>query len=298
MKTRFYFLSIAFALLLIPKTSHARDYNPNTGRFQTMDAFEGTQSDPQSLHKYTYCQNDPVDGTDPSGEAVYFVERKFDAWYGDPTWALEYGHGYLLFTATSNPGTVDPFWAGQPILHTFSWHPYTWDLHHATMGNTIGVPGRVWENHPADTDPGILHNAVPVTSDASQQAILLNYINGWMAAAKPGYDYGDPIHVKDENGHKNDIGKPHIPAPANGVFYSLYGQNCVWWDTVMLKNSGINVPQSVYTEISQYNHGVGYASYVISGERSPTIFGTTRGIPLGINLSLPGYDLSGFDTGL
>ena len=42
--------------------------NPSSGRFWTMDSFEGNQSDPLSLHKYLYAHADPVNGIDPSGE--------------------------------------------------------------------------------------------------------------------------------------------------------------------------------------------------------------------------------------
>ncbi|HEU4768602.1 MAG TPA: RHS repeat-associated core domain-containing protein [Pyrinomonadaceae bacterium] len=45
----------------------ARYMNPSTGRFQTMDAFEGLKFDPASLHKYTYANANPVDLVDPSG---------------------------------------------------------------------------------------------------------------------------------------------------------------------------------------------------------------------------------------
>ncbi len=45
----------------------ARYLNPAIGRFWTMDTFEGTQSDPLSLHKYLYAHNNPVNGCDPSG---------------------------------------------------------------------------------------------------------------------------------------------------------------------------------------------------------------------------------------
>ena len=45
----------------------ARYYDPLNGRFNQMDTFKGDQQDPQSLHKYLYCHNDPINGIDPSG---------------------------------------------------------------------------------------------------------------------------------------------------------------------------------------------------------------------------------------
>ncbi len=45
----------------------ARYYKPDSGRFWTMDSYEGSNEDPLSLHKYLYCQNDPMDRIDPSG---------------------------------------------------------------------------------------------------------------------------------------------------------------------------------------------------------------------------------------
>jgi RHS repeat-associated protein len=50
--------------------NRARYLNQNTGRFWTMDTddtSEGDNEDPLSLHKYLYCQADPVNGIDPSG---------------------------------------------------------------------------------------------------------------------------------------------------------------------------------------------------------------------------------------
>ena len=47
-----------------------RYYDPKTGRFNRLDPFWGNASDPQSLHKYTYCHGDPVNHIDPSG---YFL---------------------------------------------------------------------------------------------------------------------------------------------------------------------------------------------------------------------------------
>ncbi|MBX7222560.1 MAG: RHS repeat-associated core domain-containing protein [Blastocatellia bacterium] len=44
-----------------------RMMSPNTGRFFTMDPFEGRKPFPSSLHKYTYAHNDPVNHWDPTG---------------------------------------------------------------------------------------------------------------------------------------------------------------------------------------------------------------------------------------
>ncbi len=45
----------------------ARYHNPDSGRFWSADAFEGFASDPASLHRYTFNQNDPGNRIDPSG---------------------------------------------------------------------------------------------------------------------------------------------------------------------------------------------------------------------------------------
>ncbi len=45
----------------------ARYYNPVVGRFITEDSVWGNDSDPLSLNLYTYCYNDPINYSDPSG---------------------------------------------------------------------------------------------------------------------------------------------------------------------------------------------------------------------------------------
>ena len=45
----------------------ARFMNPNSGRFWNQDAYEGSNSDPASLHKYNYGSGNPVMFMDPSG---------------------------------------------------------------------------------------------------------------------------------------------------------------------------------------------------------------------------------------
>ena len=45
----------------------ARWYNPSNGLFNRMDPFAGNNQDPQSLHKYNYVHNNPVNNIDPTG---------------------------------------------------------------------------------------------------------------------------------------------------------------------------------------------------------------------------------------
>jgi RHS repeat-associated protein len=45
----------------------ARLMNPLTGRFWSMDSYEGRADDPVSLHKYLYTNADPANRIDPSG---------------------------------------------------------------------------------------------------------------------------------------------------------------------------------------------------------------------------------------
>lgn len=75
----------------------ARYYNPLNGRFNSADPFGGRQEEPQSLHKYNYTANNPVNQLDPSGldwffaqlgvdvqnaiQAMYRIERP-GAWFG------------------------------------------------------------------------------------------------------------------------------------------------------------------------------------------------------------------------
>ena len=60
---------------------HRANYlNPNTGRFWTMDSFEGSNEDPLSLHKYLYAHNDPIMMVDPSGHySSWSQELGYDA---------------------------------------------------------------------------------------------------------------------------------------------------------------------------------------------------------------------------
>lgn len=52
----------------------ARYMNPGTGRFWTMDLWEGNPFEPLSLHKYLYAHADPINGIDPSGRFYLISE--------------------------------------------------------------------------------------------------------------------------------------------------------------------------------------------------------------------------------
>jgi GH24 family phage-related lysozyme (muramidase) len=54
-------------LLVFTSVSQARWLNANSGRFQTMDSFEGNPQEPPTLHRYIYAANNPVNLFDPSG---------------------------------------------------------------------------------------------------------------------------------------------------------------------------------------------------------------------------------------
>ena len=45
----------------------ARYYNPSVGRFLNRDTYAGSPWEPQTLHKYVYTHNNPINGVDPSG---------------------------------------------------------------------------------------------------------------------------------------------------------------------------------------------------------------------------------------
>lgn len=50
----------------------ARFYDPKSGRFPTMDSFEGRPTDPPSLHRYLYAHADPANALDPTGRMTLY----------------------------------------------------------------------------------------------------------------------------------------------------------------------------------------------------------------------------------
>ena len=54
---------------------NARYYDSTTARFLTEDTYAGKANDPLSLHRYTYCANNPLRYTDPDGHFFFAVVR-------------------------------------------------------------------------------------------------------------------------------------------------------------------------------------------------------------------------------
>ncbi|NJD02961.1 MAG: hypothetical protein FIA99_10300, partial [Ruminiclostridium sp.] len=55
-------------------------YDPEIGRFITEDSYWGKDADPLSLNLYTYCYNNPIIFTDPSG---HIIKPGYDMFYRD-----------------------------------------------------------------------------------------------------------------------------------------------------------------------------------------------------------------------
>jgi RHS repeat-associated protein len=73
----------------------ARYQDTSTGRFWTMDEFEGFGRDPSSLHKYLYAAPNPIMFIDPTGRAVTLAELK-----------VTIGVGAVVGAALQIPGII------------------------------------------------------------------------------------------------------------------------------------------------------------------------------------------------
>lgn len=106
------------AVLLGPTPSDGRWMNPNTGRFWTMDSYEGDQYRPASLHKYLYASADAVNRVDPSGHADFnLVSLLSAAFVGGVIAAIS-----TPYTANA-PGPNDPAYpavSAEEILGNFT----------------------------------------------------------------------------------------------------------------------------------------------------------------------------------
>jgi RHS repeat-associated protein len=103
--------------------NRARYLNTATGRFWSMDTYDGNDQDPLSLHKFLYAEDDSVDNTDPCGKCIpsnpayrRIVENYIAADFSEQT-----GSPYTLKTSISTilgksvpsgglmPDLIDPY---------------------------------------------------------------------------------------------------------------------------------------------------------------------------------------------
>ena len=72
---------------------NARYYDPENGRFLTEDTYRGEVNDPDTLHLYAYCKNNPINYVDPSGHLAIEVAVAYMA----GTYLIAWG-AYYIFT--------------------------------------------------------------------------------------------------------------------------------------------------------------------------------------------------------
>jgi RHS repeat-associated protein len=87
----------------------ARQYNPAISRFTSRDPLGGKLREPLTLHKYLYCQNNPINRADPSGKWAVIGQ------YGGFTGGYKLlGHEYTrtskMFFYGVEEGTYNVFW--------------------------------------------------------------------------------------------------------------------------------------------------------------------------------------------
>ena len=69
---------------------NGRVYDPILGRFISADPFVQSPGDSQSYNRYSYCSNNPLNATDPSGYSW------FSSWCSKNYGVLNFGPGYLV----------------------------------------------------------------------------------------------------------------------------------------------------------------------------------------------------------
>ncbi len=84
----------------------ARYYDPEIGRFITPDSIVQAPSDPQSLNRYSYCRNNPLNYVDPTGHSWKSFWKRWGGFFGAFTKAVFTGDwksfgNVMIATATA-----------------------------------------------------------------------------------------------------------------------------------------------------------------------------------------------------
>jgi hypothetical protein len=257
----FILLAVVFSGWLLPTASHAHvlTSTPNydaksalekivVGVGITMDTYGGKQDEPRSLHKYTYCHDNPVSYVDPSGRYVYVRTRPLDINVAR-NFPGEAVHVYLAFDDSftgldeqdwvnlvhseddpvSSANSYGIVYQSDPKLTTFSFHPksvLTGDSS-ANTWFTVSTPSSY-----------VAYNA-PIDKAAFNR--LGAGYNGWNVAAGKDIQfqlYKFAIASRNKNNNGN-------PDPQRYEFTTF---NCGSWVQYVLANNGIPFPDAAINE--------------------------------------------------
>jgi len=147
----------------------ARYYTPANGRFGMQDQVDGTPSDPLSLHKYAYTQNNPVNMRDPSGNeslAGLTLSMAIASGIGDFYNCAVLYKGYIASKKVMEIGaSTESLWeiAGQNswrtadtatiIVHGVSYKENGWSQNELPFQQNLTVPLLDPMNHGIVNDP-------------------------------------------------------------------------------------------------------------------------------------------------
>ena len=78
---------------------NARFYDPENARFLTQDTYRGENEQPDTLHLYAYCANNPINYVDPSGhDFIYLTARAGAAGFGHAALLIKYKNKWRYFS--------------------------------------------------------------------------------------------------------------------------------------------------------------------------------------------------------
>ena len=122
----------------------ARFYDPTIGRFLQADNLVPEPYAPQSLNRYSYVLNSPVNGTDPSGNAPDYFDYAGSAYY-------EEASGQAVRTDWEDSGTSDAggfgpfasFGGGRPYYQSVSGHR-SHRNHNSSHSTNVSIPSEIF----------------------------------------------------------------------------------------------------------------------------------------------------------
>lgn|GEM_PF-1414165 len=136
----------------------ARLYDPDLGRFLTPDSIVPDPEDPQSLNRFSYVRNNPINSVDPTGHFDYDFENGFSTGYGssyDASMVLYNSSSYNYSSSynSSYSGSVNNAWSS-----------------YYTPNNTVGGPSDSWSN-------GNLSNSPSISAPPGMMQSAKDYLN-------------------------------------------------------------------------------------------------------------------------